>query len=110
MYAATAAAQRAAAAAALFAQVAGVTLTCLPHKKIRLTGCAAARTSQLLRTLFPGPIGHSYLFIYSTFTDLIFVTFYVFYVFFGRWKASLIATTVVLVVVVTVFEKCLRLC
>ena len=33
---------------------------------------------------------------------------------FGRWKASLIAMTVVLVVVlvlvVTVFEKCLRLC
>ena len=39
--------------------------------------------------------------------------------FFGCWKASLIATTVVLVLVlvlvlvvlvVTVFEKCLRLC
>ena len=31
--------------------------------------------------------------------------------FFGRWKASLMATTVVLVlVVITVFEKCLRLC
>ena len=29
---------------------------------------------------------------------------------FGRWKASLIATTVVVVFVVTVFEKCLRLC
>ena len=33
---------------------------------------------------------------------------------FGRWKASLIAATVVLLVlvvlVVTVFEKCLRLC
>ena len=35
--------------------------------------------------------------------------------FFGRWKASLIATAVVLVLVlvvlvVTVFKKCLRLC